>query len=117
MGRHFLKVIYLLVRLVMHLSGVIAWVLATLLKAKLHLIRFDRSTLNSWIAPWLNSVMEAYENIGDPIVKAPQSADRSQILLPHQWAPARIFDKALYPHEFKSTRCKSHHRVANFDPS
>jgi hypothetical protein len=35
--------------------------------------------------------MAAYENIGDPIVKALQSADRSKILFPNQWAPARIF--------------------------
>lgn len=54
---------------------------------QLHLIGFDRSPMNDWIAPWLHSIRVPYENFGDAIVKALESEDGIQVLLPHQWMP------------------------------
>lgn len=55
---------------------------------QLHLIGFDRSPMNDWIAPWLHSIRVPYENFGDAIVNALESEDGIQVLLPHQWMPA-----------------------------
>jgi LacI family transcriptional regulator len=43
--------------------------------------------MNDWIAPWLHSIRVPYENFGDAIVKALESEDGIQVLLPHQWMP------------------------------
>lgn len=56
---------------------------------RLHLIGFDRSPMNDWIAPWLNSVRVPYDNFGDAIVSALESEKGTQLLLPHQWVPAK----------------------------
>ena len=52
------------------------------------LVGFDHSPLNSWIAPWLNGVRVPYGEYGDAILRAMQSEQPQDILLPYQWVNA-----------------------------
>ena len=52
------------------------------------LVGFDHSPLNSWIAPWLNGVRVPYGEYGDAILRAMQSEQPQDILLPYQWVTA-----------------------------
>ncbi len=52
------------------------------------LVGFDHSPLNSWIAPWLNGVRVPYGEYGDAILRAMQSEQPQDILLPYQWVSA-----------------------------
>jgi hypothetical protein len=46
--------------------------------------------LNSWIAPWLNGVRVPYGEYGDAILRAMQSEQPQDILLPYQWVNATV---------------------------
>ena len=58
------------------------------LLSQIKLVGFDRSPMNDWIAPWLNSVRVPYDTFGDAIVTALESEEGCHLLLPHQWVPA-----------------------------
>lgn len=49
----------------------------------MHLVGFDDSPLNEWIAPWLHAVRVPYAAYGSAIVRALQG-ERADIVLPHQ---------------------------------
>lgn len=59
------------------------------LLARITLVGFDHSPLNTWVAPWLNGIRVPYGEYGEAIVRALDAQQPTDILLPYQWVAAQ----------------------------